>query len=171
VSVLLGFIGLRLGKDGCRAMMDRLTRDRAVRDRVFSLVDEEITPDTIINVFYNRRLLRNTPSARFSKGSDTCIRRLSLRVRISDWVMTYRALGGYRHFMTYVEHRAKQFGIYDRPLPALILGRHVMALGVPAGRKVGYWVSRAYQAQLDGEFDSEEGGIEWVRGRVLGNSL
>ena len=47
--------------------------------------------------------------------------------------------------------------------PAWITGRDILALGIPPGREVGVWKQRAYDAQLEGRFDSREGGLAWLR--------
>jgi len=64
-----------------------------------------------------------------------------------DWFLTRaRALG--------VEHRA--------PEP-LVLGRHLLALGVPPGPRVGELLRQVYERQLDGEVRTADEGVAFVQ--------
>lgn len=49
-----------------------------------------------------------------------------------------------------------------RPAP-LVLGRHVVALGVAPGVRVGELCRAAFEAQLAGTFSTTETGVEFVR--------
>jgi tRNA nucleotidyltransferase (CCA-adding enzyme) len=48
-----------------------------------------------------------------------------------------------------------------RPAP-ILQGRHLIAAGMAPGPELGATLQRAYQAQIDGAFDSVEAGLEWV---------
>ncbi len=48
----------------------------------------------------------------------------------------------------------------------LLRGRDVLALGVPAGPRVGRVLREAWEAQLDGEFSDREGALAWLRDRL-----
>lgn len=45
----------------------------------------------------------------------------------------------------------------------LLLGRHLLALGLPPGPTVGRLVHAAYEAQLDGAFPDLPGALDWIR--------
>jgi tRNA nucleotidyltransferase (CCA-adding enzyme) len=45
----------------------------------------------------------------------------------------------------------------------LLLGRHLLALGLPPGPAVGRWVHAAYEAQIDGAFPDLPGALDWVQ--------
>jgi tRNA nucleotidyltransferase (CCA-adding enzyme) len=47
--------------------------------------------------------------------------------------------------------RARALGVEHRPPAPLLLGRHVLALGVPPGPRVGEILRQVYEKQLDGE--------------------
>ncbi len=51
---------------------------------------------------------------------------------------------------------------HQRPQP-LVNGRMLMALGLDAGVRMGEIIRQAYEAQLDGVFDSEETARSWCR--------
>ncbi|HJU05692.1 MAG TPA: HD domain-containing protein [Nitrospiraceae bacterium] len=44
----------------------------------------------------------------------------------------------------------------------ILLGRHLIALGIPPGPRMGQMLKMAYEAQLDGAFSTPEEGIRWL---------
>jgi tRNA nucleotidyltransferase (CCA-adding enzyme) len=46
--------------------------------------------------------------------------------------------------------RARALGVEHRPPAPLVLGRHVLALGVPPGPRVGALLAAVYERQLEG---------------------
>jgi tRNA nucleotidyltransferase (CCA-adding enzyme) len=50
----------------------------------------------------------------------------------------------------------------------MLHGRDLIAVGYEAGPALGELLRQAYQAQLDGAFDTVEGGLAWLRGRAAG---
>ena len=52
--------------------------------------------------------------------------------------------------MAWFLDRARRLGVEHRPPAPLLLGRHVLALGVPPGPRVGRILSAVYERQLDG---------------------
>ena len=60
---------------------------------------------------------------------------------------------------------ARQMKIAEKePMPVL-LGRDLLTLGFVPGPQMGALLKKAFQAQLDGEFDSKESALEWIRTR------
>ena len=47
--------------------------------------------------------------------------------------------------------RARALGVEHAPPAPIVLGRHLLALGVPPGPSVGAWLRQLYERQLDGE--------------------
>ena len=45
----------------------------------------------------------------------------------------------------------------------LVLGRHLIALGLPPGPQFKPALDAAFESQLDGAFADEAGGVEWMR--------
>jgi tRNA nucleotidyltransferase (CCA-adding enzyme) len=60
--------------------------------------------------------------------------------------------------------RAKQLAIQDSAPKPLMLGRHLLELGVKPGPHFGQYLDKAYQAQLDGCFIDIEGGKDYLKG-------
>ena len=52
--------------------------------------------------------------------------------------------------MDWFVERARALGVEHRPPPPLLLGRHLLALGVAPGPRVGAILGRVYERQLDG---------------------
>jgi tRNA nucleotidyltransferase (CCA-adding enzyme) len=56
--------------------------------------------------------------------------------------------------------RARSLGVEHRPPGPLLLGRHVLALGVEPGPRVGAILRQVYDQQLDGRITTLEEAIE-----------
>jgi tRNA nucleotidyltransferase (CCA-adding enzyme) len=52
--------------------------------------------------------------------------------------------------MDWFLERARSLGVEHAPPAPLLLGRHVLALGVPPGPRVGEILRAIYERQLDG---------------------
>ncbi len=51
----------------------------------------------------------------------------------------------------------------DRAAPApILMGRHLLARGVPPGPAMGRILDEAYEAQLDGAFSDLDGALAWL---------
>jgi tRNA nucleotidyltransferase (CCA-adding enzyme) len=46
------------------------------------------------------------------------------------------------------------------------MGRHLIALGLRPEPKFGKILSKAFDAQLDGQFSDVEGGLRWVQKNI-----
>jgi tRNA nucleotidyltransferase (CCA-adding enzyme) len=69
--------------------------------------------------------------------------------------------------MDWFIERARALGVEHQPPAPLLLGRHLLALGLSPGPRVGEILRQVYEKQLDGEIVSVEGGIDEAR-RLLG---
>ena len=61
---------------------------------------------------------------------------------------------------------AEEVRLLDAAPRPLLLGRHLLPLGVPPGPEMGRWLAAAYDAQLDGAFEDLEGALTWMRLRL-----
>jgi len=68
--------------------------------------------------------------------------------------------------MDWFLERARTLGVEHRPPPPLLLGRHVLALGVPPGPRVGAILKQVYEQQLDGRVRTLEDAIDAARGVI-----
>jgi tRNA nucleotidyltransferase (CCA-adding enzyme) len=58
--------------------------------------------------------------------------------------------------MDWFLERARTLGVEHRPPPPILLGRHVLALGITPGPRVGAILKAVYEQQLDGQIASLE---------------
>jgi tRNA nucleotidyltransferase (CCA-adding enzyme) len=65
--------------------------------------------------------------------------------------------------MDWFLERARALGVEHEPPKPLVLGRHLLALGVASGPRVGRILKQIYEKQLDGEIATTEEGIELAR--------
>jgi tRNA nucleotidyltransferase (CCA-adding enzyme) len=63
--------------------------------------------------------------------------------------------------------RARMLGVEHRPPAPLLMGRHLVALGVPPGPAMGRILDAVYERQLDGEITTVEDGVEAAK-RLIG---
>jgi tRNA nucleotidyltransferase (CCA-adding enzyme) len=59
--------------------------------------------------------------------------------------------------------RARRLGIEHAPPKPLVLGRHLLDLGVPSGPAMGALLKKIYEKQLDGEVTTLDEGLETAR--------
>lgn len=65
--------------------------------------------------------------------------------------------------MAWFLDRARSLGVEHRPPKPLLLGRHLLALGVAPGPGMGAILRQVYERQLDGEVDSTEAALTLAR--------
>jgi len=65
--------------------------------------------------------------------------------------------------MDWFLERARSLGVEHRPPASLLRGRHLLALGVAPGPRVGEILREVYEQQLDGRVTTEEEAIEAAR--------
>ena len=59
--------------------------------------------------------------------------------------------------------RARELGVDRSPPKPLLLGRHLLALGMPAGPSMGELLKQVYEKQLDGAITTTESAIEYAK--------
>ena len=65
--------------------------------------------------------------------------------------------------MDWFLERARHLGVQHEAPPPLVLGRHLIDLGVTPGPAMGALLKRVYERQLDGEFTTEDQGVSIAR--------
>jgi tRNA nucleotidyltransferase (CCA-adding enzyme) len=68
--------------------------------------------------------------------------------------------------MDWFLERARGLGVEHAPPAPLLLGRHLLALGLAPGPRVGEILKSVYERQLDGEIRTTEEGIELARNLI-----
>ncbi|MEA4862129.1 MAG: CCA tRNA nucleotidyltransferase [Victivallaceae bacterium] len=142
-----------------RAFIARLWRDTALTPAVLPLVENHLRPYTF---FYEH-------------ASDRAMRRLAVKVKRLDLLakVAYADSAGRaptppdKPPIDWFLERANALEVAAAAPKPLILGRHVLAMGVKPGPEVGKITSRCFEAQLDGEFDDLPSGLEYLE-KLLG---
>jgi tRNA nucleotidyltransferase (CCA-adding enzyme) len=141
----------------------RLTDDRNLIEQVKTLVKEHLRP---IQLFKDRE--------RINSGT---IRRLALRVRIPELVLLARA-DYFGRTLTQEERKcfeagdwlldeAERMDVYDEAPRPLLMGRHLLALGMSPGPEIGIILKQAFERQLNGDFLGEDDAISWAESNLL----
>jgi tRNA nucleotidyltransferase (CCA-adding enzyme) len=96
---------------------------------------------------------------------DGAFRRLAQKVDLELLARLARAdcLGRTGHFdcsaMDWFLERARALGVEHRPPAPLLMGRHLLELGLLPGPAIGELLHRVYEQQLDGEVRSVDEAI------------
>ena len=104
--------------------------------------------------------------------SDGAFRRLAQKVDLELLARLARAdcLGRTGNFdcsaMDWFLDRARALGVEHRPPAPLLLGRHLLALGLTPGPRVGEILKLVYEQQLDGEVTTTESATEAARALI-----
>ena len=111
--------------------------------------------------------------------SDSQVRRLARKLApatIDDLalIMTADSLGRpplqSPHVLALIDqlrHKARQLNLESMAPKPILLGRHLLALGQPAGPRFKPILDAAFEAQLDGAFSDEAGGLVWLKRHLL----
>jgi tRNA nucleotidyltransferase (CCA-adding enzyme) len=180
VAMMLGALCHDLGKPLTTAVIDGRIRSPGHEDAglapATSLLDR-LNVHTIDGFDVRRAVLGLTahhlrPSA-FHKSAtpvgDSAFRRLALKVDLELLARFARAdcHGRTGHFdcsaMDWFVDRARALGVEHAPPAPLVLGRHLIDLGVAPGPDMGKLLRQIYERQLDGEITTLDEGIEVAR--------
>jgi tRNA nucleotidyltransferase (CCA-adding enzyme) len=101
--------------------------------------------------------------------SDGAFRRLALKVDLELLARVAKSdclgrTGGFDcSAMDWFLDRARALGVEHAAPAPLVLGRHLLALGLSPGPRVGEILKQIYERQLDGEIKTVEEGVEFAR--------
>ncbi|NRA27883.1 MAG: HD domain-containing protein [Opitutales bacterium] len=138
-----------------KKFLSRLTGEKRLIEDVLPMVSQHMRPYQFFS----------------SHAGDTAVRRLASKVkRIDRLVRVCRAdkqgrpplKGENFKELDWLESRAEVLRIKDAAPKPWVQGRDLIALGVEAGPHMGAMLKRVFEAQLDGDFDDLEQGIQWA---------
>lgn len=144
-----------LGAELTTAFLARLTDSAPLVAEVVPLVREHMRPATLHR----------------ARASDAAVRRLAARVgRIDRLVRVARADAFGRPPLPatafpagdWLLAAARRLAVEAGPPAPLVLGRHLLGLGLEPGPRFGIWLDRCYEAQLAGRFTDEAGGVAYA---------
>lgn len=129
---------------------------------LLSLTEDKKFLDTVISLYNAYKKLYSFTF------SDANIRRLALHVRIDyltvltkvDTNLKIKKLG------EKVLIRAKALHVSSKTPVAILQGRDLISIGVKPSQKFSELLSKAFEAQLDGEFSTLQEAKEWLKLRV-----
>ena len=145
-----------VGVELTRQFLGRLTGEEKLIEEVVSLVACHLAP---IQLFA-------------SKVNDSAIRRLANKVgridrlvRVSSADMRGRPPLVVDRFEAgdWLLERARALSIDAQPPTALLMGRHLIELGLEPGPHLGRVLEECFARQIEGEFDTLEAGLECAR--------
>ena len=150
------------GEDPTRSFLGRLTNQVELTEQVVPLVRRHLAPRT----FYNDR------------ASDGAIRRLARQVkRIDRLVRVAKAdLEGRPPRQDdfpegpWLLDRAEELKVKDSEPKPIVQGRHLVDRGLEPGPGFGPVLDQCFEAQLDGKFEDEPGGMDFLDSLLEENS-
>jgi tRNA nucleotidyltransferase (CCA-adding enzyme) len=184
ITVMLGAVCHDLGKPATTALIDgrirSLDHEQAGVEPTESLLDR-LNIHTI-DGFDVRRQVVGLVAHHLKPGmlhkapnvGDGAFRRLAQKVNLELLARLARAdcRGRTGSFdcsaMDWFIERARALGVEHQAPPPLLLGRHLLELGLSPGPRVGEVLKQVYEKQLDGAIASVDEGIEEAR-RILGH--
>jgi tRNA nucleotidyltransferase (CCA-adding enzyme) len=147
------------GEAPARRFLGRLTNQENLIEDVIRLILCHLRPRALFE----------------AHASDSAVRRLARQVgRIDRLVRVARAdhagrppkrFDGFPAGQWLLE-RARHLAVEARAPEPLVMGRHLLELGVRPGPEMGGLLDDCYEAQLDGLFSSVEGGIAFIAARL-----
>ena len=176
ITVMLGAICHDLGKPATTAVIDGRIRslnheeagvepaarllDRLniytidgfdVRTQVLGLVAQHLKP----GMFHKAPVVTDGAFRRLAQKVD-----LELLARLARADCLGRSGGFDCSAMDWFIERARTLGVEHRPPQPLLMGRHLLALGLSPGPRIGEIIRQVYEKQLDGEITTVDQGIE-----------
>lgn len=147
-----------------RRFLERLTRQKKIFEEVLPLVEQHMRP-----------------LALYREGAgDSAIRRLAARVKRVDRLtrVAHADKNGRPPIQPdsfpegdWLLNKAEQLAIQDNAPKPILQGRHLIELNLVPGPYFGEILDRAYEAQLDGSFNNEMSGRDYLKKLVTRQSI
>jgi len=146
------------GEAPARTFLARITAQADLVETVVALVLHHLKPWELFK----------------AQAGDSAIRRLATQVNLrllvrvarhDDAGRPPRPFEGFPPGLWLIQ-RAEALAAADAAPRPIVLGRHLIELGMKPGPAFTPLLERCFQAQLDGEFGDLEGGLAWLRRRI-----
>jgi tRNA nucleotidyltransferase (CCA-adding enzyme) len=185
VTVMLGALCHDLGKPPTTAFLDGRIRSMgheeegvapasAVLDRLnIHSIDGYDVRATVLGIVAHH-LKPGMFRKSLSPVSDGAFRRLAQKVDLELLARVAKSdcLGRTGNFdcsaMDWFLERARALGVEHAPPPPIVMGRHLLELGLTPGPRVGEVLKQIYERQLDGDIKTLDDGLELARSLVSG---
>jgi len=150
----------KAGLHPTRLFLHRMTDDKALIGNILPFVEHHLKPANL----YKSHL--------HNKVSDSAIRRLALKIRIKDLVFFCKSDHYGRGNMDASEpfeagewllKRAQSLRVStQKPVP-LLKGRHLVAMGMMPGPKIGLLLKEAFELQIQGKLKTLDACLNWAQ--------
>lgn len=139
-----------------KKFLERLTRQKKIFEEVLPLVEQHMRPLALYR----------------DGAGDSAVRRLAARVKRVDRLtrVAHADKNGRPPIPPddfpegkWLLERTTELAIQDNAPKPILLGRHLIELDIKPGPHFGKILDRAYEAQLDGAFDDEASGRNYLR--------
>lgn len=136
--------------------LERLTRQKKIFEEVLPLVEQHMRPLALYR----------------DGAGDSAVRRLAARVKRVDRLVRVAHADKYGRPPIrpdgfpegeWLLQKTKALAIEDNAPKPILLGRHLLELDIKPGPHFGKILDRAYQAQLDGAFKTEDEGRDYLK--------
>lgn len=147
------------GEEPTRRFLERLTNQQDVIDDIVPLVQCHLRPRALYD----------------AQASDSAVRRLARQVRRIDCLVRVaradhagRPPKPFDGFPAgeWLLDRARKIQVETQAPAPMVMGRHLLELGVPPGPEMGRLLDDCYEAQLDGLFSTLEEGLAYARSQL-----
>lgn len=147
----------RLGVPLAREFLQRITRQKTVIDAVLPLVEQHMRPHD----FYHQQ------------AGDAAVRRLAVKVKRIDRLVrvAYADANGRPPLSDpefaagrWLQARAQALAVQVSAPQPIVMGRHLIQIGCQPGPQFKSLLEQCYQAQLDGHFSDQAGGLAYLQG-------
>jgi len=145
------------GVEPTKRLMYRLTNEHEFIDSLLPLVEHHLAP----SIYFR------------GKAKNATIRRLATKVNIEELVTVARAdflgrtteasLLGVYEAGDWLLTKAKALDVYSEPLPPLVQGRDLIALGLEPSKRFKQLLNEVYEKQLSGEIKTKEEAIAFLK--------
>jgi len=146
------------GEVPTRSFLSRLTKERKLIDLVVLYVTHHLRPSLLFKA---------------KKVKKSAIRRLALKVNISDIVRINKAdhrgkLAVNDEFEAgdWLLEQAKNLDVIEEVPKPILTGKMLISLGVNPGPEMGEIIKESFDLQLDDKIISEEEALNWARERI-----
>ncbi|MBN1151550.1 CCA tRNA nucleotidyltransferase [candidate division WOR-3 bacterium] len=144
------------GAKMAKAVLNRWRASKIVSERVSSLV---VSHHRIYDLWRSRGEVTKGAMRRLMSQTELPVLKLLF---LADKFGRGQALG-FSEEISWLEKTLEEMKIEEDQLKPLVMGRHLLGIGVESGPDMGKLLSKVYEAQLDGVFESVEGGIHYAK--------
>jgi tRNA nucleotidyltransferase (CCA-adding enzyme) len=144
------------GLEPTRSFLARLTNQQRLVEEVVPLVADHLKPDQLYQAGASASAVRRLARR---------VGRLDRLIRVASADRRGRPPAVVDDFPAarWLEETAIALDVRDKPPTPLVMGRHLIGMGLEPGPTFKPLLDACYEAQLDGRFDTVEEGLDLVR--------